>query len=118
MAADNGDPKVSTTVFVGLLGTVMLVAVMYFASALYDLAQYREIERKIYAARAPEYDALRAEQQANLSTYRWVNQQEGVVAIPIERAIELTVKDLKGDRRSGTIEWQPENQSEQTTPDP
>jgi hypothetical protein len=36
----------------------------------------------------------REEADKNLTTYGWVNKEEGVVRIPIERAMELTLKDL------------------------
>ena len=36
-----------------------------------------------------------AEQQARLNRYRWVNRDEGVVAIPIDRAMELVVSETE-----------------------
>ena len=36
---------------------------------------------------------VRRAEQERLSTYRWVDRSAGVVAIPIERAMELVVRD-------------------------
>ena len=36
----------------------------------------------------------RAKEQAAATTYGWVDQPKGVVRLPIDRAIELTVRDL------------------------
>jgi len=30
------------------------------------------------------------------ATYEWVNQQEGLVRIPVDRAMRLTVEELRG----------------------
>ena len=38
---------------------------------------------------------LRAKETAAATTYGWVDQTKGVVRIPIERAMQLTVEDLK-----------------------
>ena len=38
---------------------------------------------------------LRAKEMAAATTYGWVDQPKGVVRIPIERAMQLTVEDLK-----------------------
>jgi hypothetical protein len=38
--------------------------------------------------------ALNADNQKILTTYRWVDKDKGVVGIPIERAMDLEVKDL------------------------
>ncbi len=36
----------------------------------------------------------RAKEQAAATSYGWVDQPKGVVRLPIDRAIELTVRDL------------------------
>jgi hypothetical protein len=36
----------------------------------------------------------RTKEQAAATTYGWVDQSKGVVRLPIDRAIELTVRDL------------------------
>jgi hypothetical protein len=35
----------------------------------------------------------RADEHARLSTYRWIDRAQGVVAVPIERAIELVLEE-------------------------
>jgi hypothetical protein len=36
---------------------------------------------------------LRQKEQAAATTYGWVDQQKGIVRLPIERAMDLTVRD-------------------------
>lgn len=40
-----------------------------------------------------DMDRFRAEEQAELSSYGWVDKDKGVVRIPIEKAMEKVVKD-------------------------
>ncbi|MFO7724111.1 MAG: hypothetical protein R6V45_01065, partial [Oceanipulchritudo sp.] len=47
---------------------------------------------------------VRGEQASLVDAYEWVNQDEGVVRIPVERAMRLTVEELRaeGSSRSET----------------
>jgi len=44
--------------------------------------------------RAQRLAELRAREQSESTTYGWIDQPAGVVRIPIDRAVELTVRDL------------------------
>ncbi len=46
-----------------------------------------------------ELEALRAEEDALLGSYGWVDRDAGIARIPIERAIELRVEDAARDDR-------------------
>ena len=41
---------------------------------------------------------IRAEQDRMAETYGWVDQSKGVVRLPIERAMELTLRDINAQR--------------------
>lgn len=41
---------------------------------------------------------LRAKEQAAATTYGWVDQPKGVVRLPLDRAVELTINELKAQR--------------------
>ena len=45
--------------------------------------------------RAAILSELRAKETAAAKSYGWVDQTKGVVRIPIERAMQLTVEELK-----------------------
>jgi hypothetical protein len=45
--------------------------------------------------------ALRAEEQAQLESYKWIDRKNGVVQIPIDRAIELLARRGLPARRQG-----------------
>lgn len=46
---------------------------------------------RLQSAPALDLQALRAEKRAMLDEYRWIDRKKGVVRIPIERAIALTI---------------------------
>jgi hypothetical protein len=69
---------------------VVLLLQVYFAGA-----QKQEFERKMVRPRAEEPAAALAEQAAALTGYRWIDQQQGIVAIPIERAMELELQEWR-----------------------
>ena len=58
-------------------------------------ADFDEAARWKYTTegRAQMLAELRQKEQAAATTYGWVDQQKGVVRLPIERAMELTVRD-------------------------
>lgn len=49
-------------------------------------------EPRLQAAPIEDLRALRAREQSVLDTYAWVDRAGGVVRIPIERAMELTLE--------------------------
>jgi hypothetical protein len=69
-----------------LLGVVALV--QYAGFAMQD-----ELERKVLTRPNSERVALRAHEQARLGAYQWVDRRSGIVRIPVERALALTLRD-------------------------
>ena len=101
--SQNGDPKASMTVLVGLTGAVLLLATVLFTMALFYDAERIQTASKLYDRPYPEVDALRNEQESTLHAYRWISEKDGVVAIPIERAMELVIPDLKSTSQPATM---------------
>jgi hypothetical protein len=73
-----------------LLATVIAVV------ALWQYVEFQlkdEEARKVATRPSPQLEALRAEEAARLSRYQWVDRKAGIVRIPVERALELTLRD-------------------------
>jgi hypothetical protein len=88
------DPHAGPTLAYGILGAVLVFVITVGLQALFNSEQRRELDRKV-VSKAPEaLVRLAAEQQEKLHSYRWVDAKAGVVAIPIDRAMELTIRDL------------------------
>jgi hypothetical protein len=65
-----------------------------------DLSQVSADDRWQYSpeGRADKLKDLRAHEQTELTTYGWIDEKAGVVRLPIDRAMELTVQSLQSKR--------------------
>jgi hypothetical protein len=89
----SSDPKAPGTLAAAIVGALVVLAVIFALQAYFHTSEEAERERKIYAASPEELTRLRAEQLERMNAYRWVDPARGVVAVPIDRAMELTVRD-------------------------
>jgi hypothetical protein len=62
-----------------------------------DLSQVSPDDRWQYSpeGRAAKLQELRNHEQADLTTYGWIDEKAGVVRLPIDRAMELTLQSLQ-----------------------
>lgn len=80
-----------------MLGVIVFSTLALLAGIVIGVAQIfrsvfnHEVSTKQLEHQGSELRELRAEEQAKLSRYQWVNQKEGVVRIPVDRARELTL---------------------------
>jgi hypothetical protein len=86
-------PKVSTltvlTILVMLLVFVGLVWIVFLQKQAIPTST-----EQTRADRLKNLAQLNADNQKTLTTYHWVDKSKGIVGIPINRAMELTLKDL------------------------
>lgn len=75
-----------------LLGMILFSSTALIAVRLYNKPQ--AAADSVVQARLERLAAKRAE-EAKIHTYHWVDQKAGVVALPVERAMELTASELK-----------------------
>jgi hypothetical protein len=83
-----------------ILGIIVATLVGLFAIVIglnefFRSALNGELQTKVNEPTSAELRELRAAEQDKLNRYRWVNQKDGVVRVPIERAIELTLADYR-----------------------
>jgi hypothetical protein len=92
MAKHTEDLDNQTLLAAGVVFAVLVFVVILGAQAWYHHLDAAERERKA-AVQAP--DALRrltTEQEGNIHTWRWVDREKNIVAIPIDRAMELEAR--------------------------
>jgi hypothetical protein len=65
-----------------------------------DISQISPEDRWQYSpeGRADKLKDLRAHEQTELNSYGWIDQKAGIVRLPIDRAMELTVQSLQAKR--------------------
>jgi len=93
MAAAREDLNLPLILTIGILFVVLLFVLIVLLQAYFYEAERQEHYTKVIATRSEELDTARAEQEQQLRGYRWTDQQQGIVGIPIEKAMELVVRD-------------------------
>lgn len=91
--AEHDDPTSSGTLLVGIVGTCLFIFVVLYVHVLFENHLSGEERRKQINVAPAELMQYRAEQEALLHGYRWIDENAGVVQIPIERAMELVVRE-------------------------
>ena len=71
------------------------------AAAEVDLAKIPAEEQWKYtpAGRLAHLEEMRARERTAQTTYAWIDRGKGVVQLPIDRAMELTLRDLNAARQ-------------------
>ncbi len=82
----------------------MLAAALGFTAMLFDYLTEREglvasaeadflpPEPRLQVTAGMDLDQLRAREESLLSSYGWVDEQAGIVRVPVERAMELALR--------------------------
>lgn len=90
---EGGEPDAPLTALVGIVFAIVLFVVVVLLQAFFYRAEQEENVRKVVAVAPQELSQLRAQQQELLHSYKVVDQQKGVVAIPIDLAMKLVVQE-------------------------
>jgi len=99
------DPATGPVVMTGIVGTLVVIAVVIALVGLYNhtAAQMRERANEQPVISAAQ---VRAAQLARLHTPRWIDRKKGIVSLPIDEAIRRTSRELAASR-DGSGPWSP-----------
>ncbi|MFV2072685.1 MAG: hypothetical protein ACC742_08535 [Thermoanaerobaculales bacterium] len=89
------DPNVAATAVVGIVSAILLFVIIVGLQAFFFQAERDELTRKVYSRPYEALQQLDANQLELLNSYGWVSQPDGVVHVPIERAMELIVGEIE-----------------------
>ena len=93
---DASEPRTRLIALFGLLTVVALAAIILGLEAYVDRAREQQIFVKQLEPVSEELKALRAREDADLNSYRYLDREKGQVRIPIRRAMELLVAEHGG----------------------
>lgn len=99
-APGGGDPGVFMIIVVGIVASVVIIAMIICLRAMYEQTQQAEEGRKAADMMPPEIAAEISKQQEQANAYSWIDPKAGVVAIPVERAMELALAELNAGSSS------------------
>ena len=91
--AEADDVRTTWLFLAVVVGVVVLGAVVLGVQQYFDLALRDELQRKVLAVESTALRNLRAAEQVKLGSYQWVDRKAGVVRIPVDRAMELTLAE-------------------------
>jgi len=103
MDTQRDDVRTSTVAMVGLLGIIAVVAMVLLLDLIAVVMVEREVRLHESEPAKTERDRAQARQEARLAEYRWVSRDAkvAVVAVPIDRAAELVLRDLAAPKEEG-----------------
>ena len=93
----DADPPSGATSLIGVVGTIIVIALVLGLEALYYFSASAERKEKVYEREYQTRAALHTEQIANLNRFR-LERDSGKAEIPIEVAKDLVLKDLKSSK--------------------
>lgn len=83
-------------VFLSALGWIGVIFIFFLVVAVAYLPNRSvSLEEVAAAERMTIRNQVRGEQKQLVTSYEWVDREKGVIRIPVERAMELTVAELK-----------------------
>ena len=85
---EQSDPDAFQIMFIGALGAILMVVAVFVVQGLYERRQQFEFQRKIVSQTPRDLKDARAAQLEKFQP-RWIDRSAGIVAMPIERAMEL-----------------------------
>ena len=89
------DPNVAASAFVGIVSAILLFVIIVVLQAFFFRAELAEREKKVYTQPNQALQQLDAGQLELISSYGWVSEADGVVRIPVERAMELVAEEAR-----------------------
>lgn len=92
------DLNTSSIALVGVVGAIVVFAIIVALQVWFYNLYEVETFRKDISQSPEEIGQLLAQQQAQLHSYRWVDAKRKIASIPIDRAMELVVRDLADGR--------------------
>jgi hypothetical protein len=90
---EGGEPNTPLTALIGIVFAILLFVVVVLLQAFFYHSEQQENLRKVVAVAPEELSQLRAQQQELLHSYKLIDPQKGVVAIPIDLAMKLVVRE-------------------------
>jgi hypothetical protein len=87
------DLNVPMMAYWGVLSCIITVVLILGIQVMYYRAANAQQQQKVISVVYTDSESVIAAQESQLARYGWLNREAGVVAIPIERAMELMVQE-------------------------
>lgn len=95
MSVQKDDVDSQSLAIVGLFGAIAVFVLIVGVQVLFYRFEKSDMIKKVEAVGYADLQTMQNEHRTALSGYKWVDRQKETVAIPIERAMDLVVRDLQ-----------------------
>jgi hypothetical protein len=102
--AEKDNVRTPTIALIGFLSAIVVFAIIVLLQVMYYWSIEAQRQIKVIDQPSQQLADLVSRQQAKLNEYRWVDEKQWRVAIPINRAMQLTVEDLAEEQRKAKPE--------------
>jgi len=95
---DRSEPNARAIAAFGAVTVVLLVAVVLGLQFYFDRVLEQQVYVQVLAPESSALKALRAREDEELHSYRYLDREKGIVRLPIERAMDLLAAEYAQDR--------------------
>jgi hypothetical protein len=97
------DVKTSTIALAGLIGAIAVFALILLLMVFYYQVDRQQTQIKQIDELPAEWANLKTAQEGKLASYRWVDANRKIVAIPIELAMRLVTAEVVASGRPKVV---------------
>jgi hypothetical protein len=90
---ETSEPRTGLIALIGFAMVVLLAVTIMGVEAYYDHVRDQQIFVKQLEPVSDDLRALRAREDTDLNSYRYIDRAKGVVRLPIDRAMDLLVEE-------------------------
>lgn len=112
------DARVGFIAWAGVAIIVFLIVTVLAIQAYFDSIKGREEFVKVLEPVSEDYKNLRAREDAELFSYKYLDREKGTVRLPIQRAMDLVVSEAKAGKPFYSTAPQPVKETYTVVPDP
>jgi hypothetical protein len=87
------DINVRSIIMIGIIASILVLEIVVGVEAYFYNMETAEIEAKSTSQPIWELNNLVLQQQAEINSYSWIDRDKGIVAIPIDQAMEKIVRN-------------------------
>ncbi|MFN0136193.1 MAG: hypothetical protein ACKVS9_08770 [Phycisphaerae bacterium] len=89
------DPSAFPLTMSLVLSIIITIVSVVAIKMLHDTTTYELVQERVYdSPTQTPHQVLRAQQQADIASVRWVDREKKIVGLPIDQAIKLTASEL------------------------
>ena len=79
----------------GVLSVLIIVVLLVWLRSWFFVGKHEAMQKMVLSVQNPALEELKMREALRLGSYGWVDKENGVVHIPIDRAIELIAKEAE-----------------------